>query len=332
MRTSEQLKTAQLKLNPIHNEALDHSSNTSKDLNSLKSDIIFQMKKGIKAEKYSEKENHFLNTHFSPTNKETFAEIFGIKNILDKIKNVNTREDAVKILKNDKKTIKVLQTYLWMDDIVQNENKLEEIDGKFGERTMKQTKLELAILKNNIVKNTNIKRIKQNIKQNAKVDKPYTFEKKEFTAEQKRKNAKIIADKLKAKLDLKDFQISGIIGSLIGESSLNPDAKRKGSRDFGICQWTNVRRKALYKFAGKTAEDEKVLAPIDLDTQINYMIKEMKTNRIGALNQVRKAKDIQTATNKFTYYFESPGWMTSSNMTSPRREKLAKQVQEKLFG
>lgn len=136
---------------PKNQESL--SQTTDQDLSSLKNEIIHMLKKWIKPEKFSDKEKEFLEKDFSPANKEKFAEVFGVQNNLNKIKNAKTWTEASKMLWNDKKAIKALQTYVRMDKIVKSENNLTEIDWILWRKTLEQVKWELGLLKSEIIKN-----------------------------------------------------------------------------------------------------------------------------------------------------------------------------------
>lgn len=149
-------------------------------------------------------------------------------------------------------------------------------------------------------------------------------------------NAKFISNKLRQAFPgIKDFQVAGILGNLQHESGL--DSTSLNNRAFGLAQWTGTRRKQLYKFAGKTPEDEKRLAPIDLATQVDFMIHELNEhnlpkngvkagNRIWALRWVLRATTVDDATNAFLVKYEAPGFPKS-----PKRVASAKNFEQILF-
>lgn len=83
---------------------------------------------------------------------------------------------------------------------------------------------------------------------------------------------------------------SGIVGGLMLESGgnttdISPTAKNPKSGSYGIGQWLGPRQDELMVFAEETGGD-----PNDLDTQISFLIHELKGSESGALQEIIKAQ------------------------------------------
>lgn len=83
---------------------------------------------------------------------------------------------------------------------------------------------------------------------------------------------------------------SGIVGGLMLESGgnttdISPTAKNPKSGSYGIGQWLGPRQDELMAFAEETGGD-----PNDLDTQISFLIHELKGSESGALQEIIKAQ------------------------------------------
>ena len=83
---------------------------------------------------------------------------------------------------------------------------------------------------------------------------------------------------------------SGIVGGLMLESGgnttdISPTAKNPNSGSYGIGQWLGPRQDELMAFAEETGGD-----PNDLDTQISFLIHELKGSESGALQEIIKAQ------------------------------------------
>lgn len=103
-------------------------------------------------------------------------------------------------------------------------------------------------------------------------------------------------------------QAAGVLGNLVQESSLNPNARnpgdgRDGSDSIGIAQWNAERAQALRAFAQARGK------PVnDLETQVDFMIAELggREGRAGAA--LRAARTVDEATAAFIGYERPKGW------------------------
>lgn len=116
-----------------------------------------------------------------------------------------------------------------------------------------------------------------------------------------------VANKLYNKLTglgLQNHQISGIIGSLTGESgqNLSATAKNPTSGAFGIAQWLGSRLVELKNFSKKLGRDFK-----NEDIQIEFLLHELQnTPEKRSLEAIKKAKTVEEATMIWTRKFERP--------------------------
>lgn len=139
---------------------------------------------------------------------------------------------------------------------------------------------------------------------------------------------------LKAK-GLSDFGIAGLMGNLEAESSMQPNnlqnsyQKKLGYSDesytaavdsgrytnfakdaagYGLAQWTyHTRKAALLKFAqgaGKSIGD--------LETQLNFLWKELSESYTGVLKVLQNATSIQEASDKVLVSYERPADMSDA--------------------
>lgn len=122
---------------------------------------------------------------------------------------------------------------------------------------------------------------------------------------------------------LEPHQASGVVGNLLGESSLIPKRKQGAgmqtinsvdpivadikngdppSMGFGIAQWTSPgRQQAWLDLAAKTGKD-----PLSLELQLQYLMQELKTGDYG-YKELKAAGDVRQATWIFLAFFEKPG-------------------------
>ena len=108
--------------------------------------------------------------------------------------------------------------------------------------------------------------------------------------------------------------VAGIMGSIEKESGFKSDINEySGGGGYGLIQWTGGRRTEYENYAksqGKPAGD--------LDTQIRYLIKEMKDGKHWGGNypmshdQFKKTKDITAAAKAFTWNYERPAPATAN--------------------
>lgn len=115
---------------------------------------------------------------------------------------------------------------------------------------------------------------------------------------------------------LSDLQAAAIIGNLMVEGGVKMDPKQveiKGdgitradkpirNRGYGIAQWTfPSRQEGLEAMAAKQNK-----GPGDLGVQLDWLWKELNTSYKGALEDLRKQKDIAKAVESFQNKFENP--------------------------
>ena len=79
------------------------------------------------------------------------------------------------------------------------------------------------------------------------------------------------------------------------------DPNGKFTSGFGLAQWTFERKEALLEFAG-TAEKA-----AELDTQISFLIKELRTTEKAALDALRQTTSPERAAEVFEQKFERAG-------------------------
>lgn len=126
---------------------------------------------------------------------------------------------------------------------------------------------------------------------------------------------KKIAERLKD-AGYNDHQIHGVLGSLYQESNFGTEAVSQAGA-YGIAQWLGPRLENLKKYAIQSGKPIK-----DLDTQIDFLIKEMgdskswlrvvkekgkKNKAFPALEEFTNAQNVEEAMNAFTNRFERPG-------------------------
>ncbi|MCF7836404.1 hypothetical protein K9N08_01315 [Candidatus Gracilibacteria bacterium] len=102
-------------------------------------------------------------------------------------------------------------------------------------------------------------------------------------------------------LNLTDVQIAGLIGNLQQESgkNLNTTAVGDSGTSYGIAQWHNERKEALFLFAKNQDSD-----PSSLKTQLAFLVHELKNGESGALTRLQRAQTVEEATTAFNQHFE----------------------------
>jgi cell wall-associated NlpC family hydrolase len=110
---------------------------------------------------------------------------------------------------------------------------------------------------------------------------------------------------------------AGVIGNLMQESGVNPNSNQHGGGPGrGIMQWTvNERWASLKSWAKKRG-----LHARDLDTQVQFMLKEMKD--YGVLGKMRGMNDVEKATLYFENTMERAGVPNMSSRYKFAREAL----------
>ena len=92
-------------------------------------------------------------------------------------------------------------------------------------------------------------------------------------------------------------QAAGIVGNLMGESSLNHTAVNKKSGAYGLAQWLGSRKTALFNKYGKNPT---------FDQQLDFLWDELQTSEKRAFNSLKSAKTLEAATDSFMRTFERP--------------------------
>ena len=116
--------------------------------------------------------------------------------------------------------------------------------------------------------------------------------------------AKKIIQYLKDKLGLTQEQASGVAGNLYVESGgFNLSAEGDNGTSFGLAQWHNERKEALFKHAGTRTPT--------LEQQLDYLAYELNNTEKGALNSLKQATSVKDSAYVFAKKFERPA--TGSN-------------------
>lgn len=116
---------------------------------------------------------------------------------------------------------------------------------------------------------------------------------------------------------------SGIVGGLMLESGgnttdISPTAKNPNSGSYGIGQWLGSRQDDLMAFAEETGGD-----PSDLDTQISFLIHELKGSENGALQEILKAQSPDEAGRLADKFYErSEGTDEIRNQKAANAQKI----------
>lgn len=111
---------------------------------------------------------------------------------------------------------------------------------------------------------------------------------------------------------------AGIIGNLIGESSLNTGAIGDNNTSIGIAQWHNERGNNLKNFAKQRGTDWK-----DYDTQLEFLWHELNTDYKGVLESLKSSTNVDQATDIFLERFERP---KNPNQSRQKRRNYARSL------
>jgi hypothetical protein len=114
-----------------------------------------------------------------------------------------------------------------------------------------------------------------------------------------------------------DAQVAGIIGSLMQESGLDPNAVNKTSGATGIAQWLGPRAKAFQKQFGHSLKES------TFGEQTDFMLQELKTTEKLADSRIRLAKTAAQAAEIHAREFERPG---AAEANIARRQGYANSV------
>src|SRR4030042_261594 len=97
-------------------------------------------------------------------------------------------------------------------------------------------------------------------------------------------------------------QAAGMVGNLLHESNLHPEAVGDGGASFGIAQWNGARRKGLEVFAAARGA-----AVNDFNTQLDYVHHELENTEVAAGQALKNTGDVDSAVNIFSEKYERPG-------------------------
>lgn len=115
--------------------------------------------------------------------------------------------------------------------------------------------------------------------------------------------------------------IAGIMANIAHESSFNPNATNPSSGAYGIAQWLGSRKSALQAFArsrGKSASD--------LDTQIDFLVKETKQGQSGPTGTVTIETLNRQKTPEAAATFWNRNWERSDDTTGQRAQTARKMI------
>jgi hypothetical protein len=116
---------------------------------------------------------------------------------------------------------------------------------------------------------------------------------------------------LQAESGLSAVAVAGLLGNVVQESGLKTSARNKGdgrdgSDSIGISQWNSSRAAGLKKFAAEQGKDWS-----DFDTQVRYLVHEMKTTERGTYERLKNAKTVEEAAGIAVGFFRPAGWNSS---------------------
>lgn len=96
---------------------------------------------------------------------------------------------------------------------------------------------------------------------------------------------------------LSAYHSAGIVGNLLGESNLNPEAVNPTSKAFGIAQWLGDRKKKLISKYGNKPTFEQ---------QLEFVWEELNSSEKSAYNKLLQTRNVDEAINSFMKHFERP--------------------------
>lgn len=96
---------------------------------------------------------------------------------------------------------------------------------------------------------------------------------------------------------LSAYHSAGIVGNLLGESNLNPEAVNPTSKAYGIAQWLGNRKKRLIaKYGNKPTFEQ----------QLEFVWEELNSSEKSAYDKLLQTKNVDEAINSFMKHFERP--------------------------
>lgn len=115
---------------------------------------------------------------------------------------------------------------------------------------------------------------------------------------------------------LNPIHAAGIVGNLLQESNLDPDAINPSSKAYGIAQWLGNRKTKLQQKYGKSPTFEQ---------QLDYLWEELNSSEKSALNHLLATKSYSEAINSIMNRFERPSPREKAESIE-RRLKFAKEL------
>lgn len=101
-------------------------------------------------------------------------------------------------------------------------------------------------------------------------------------------------------------QAAGVVGNLVQESGLNTTAAGDGGTSHGIAQWRGERLENLKQYASEKGADWQ-----DFNTQIDFILHELKTDEKAAWEALQNAGTAEQAAAAFIGYERPKGWTAS---------------------
>lgn len=114
-------------------------------------------------------------------------------------------------------------------------------------------------------------------------------------------------------------QAAGIAGNIAHESGSKPGQRELGGGPgFGLAQWGGVRKQQLRQFAAESG------TPVsDLNTQLNFMWKEMNTTERRSLAAIKQTSSASQATVAFERTYERAGVKAHASRSNHAQRILA---------
>lgn len=117
---------------------------------------------------------------------------------------------------------------------------------------------------------------------------------------------------------LNPIATAGVMGNLEQESGISSTAVNKSSGAYGIAQWLGGRKAKLMNQKNYTS----------IDTQLNFLLSELKAGGNGSINTLNSKKTPQSAADYFETSFERAG--SGANLKS--REGYATNIYNQFSG
>lgn len=116
-----------------------------------------------------------------------------------------------------------------------------------------------------------------------------------------------------------DYQSAGIVGNLMQESHVNPNAVQSNDVGHGIAQWSEPGRwDGVVNLAASKGVD-----PTDLGVQLDFMWQELSGTYASALSALKATTDVTDATQSFEQTYEAAGTPVMQNRISYAQQVLS---------